>query len=142
MLFIIRKCIYISTGKTSMCQFLGQAVEFQSQNTFLYELFLNINLIRNLKLRPSLINLYLLLNIWLICFFKTWPCAILYTYQASLWLSGKDSACQCRRCGFNPWVRKIPWRRKWQPLQYSCLEISWTMEPGGLQSIGSQKSWT
>ena len=22
---------------------------------------------------------------------------------------------QCRRLGFNPWVRKIPWRRKWQP---------------------------
>ena len=31
------------------------------------------------------------------------------------WLSGKESACQCRRCKFNPWVRKIPWRRKWQP---------------------------
>ena len=31
------------------------------------------------------------------------------------WLSGKESACQCRRCGFNPWVRKIPWRRKGQP---------------------------
>ena len=23
---------------------------------------------------------------------------------------------------FNPWVGKVPWRRKWQPLQYSCLE--------------------
>ena len=22
---------------------------------------------------------------------------------------------QYRRCGFDPWVRKIPWRRKWQP---------------------------
>ena len=22
------------------------------------------------------------------------------------WLSGKESACQCRRCGFNPWSRK------------------------------------
>ena len=33
-------------------------------------------------------------------------------------LSGKESACQCRchrRPGFNSWVRKIPWRRKWQP---------------------------
>ena len=29
------------------------------------------------------------------------------------WLSGKESACQCRRRGFNPRVRKIPWRRKW-----------------------------
>ena len=24
------------------------------------------------------------------------------------------------------------------PLQYSCLEIPWTEEPGGLQSMGSQ----
>ena len=22
---------------------------------------------------------------------------------------------QCRRCRFDPWVRKIPWRRAWQP---------------------------
>ena len=31
------------------------------------------------------------------------------------WLSGKESTCQCGRCGFDPWVRTIPWRRKWQP---------------------------
>ena len=31
------------------------------------------------------------------------------------WLSGKESACQCRRRGFDSWVRKIPWKRKWQP---------------------------
>ena len=24
--------------------------------------------------------------------------------------------------GFDPWVGKILWRRKWQPLQYACLE--------------------
>ena len=32
--------------------------------------------------------------------------------------SGKEPTCQCRRCKrfrFNPWVRKILWRRKWQP---------------------------
>ena len=41
-----------------------------------------------------------------------------YPLRASQWLGGKESACQCRRCrrqGFDPWVRKIPWRRKWQP---------------------------
>ena len=37
-------------------------------------------------------------------------------YGLPWWLSGKESACQCRRCRFNPWVRKIPWRRKWQPI--------------------------
>ena len=31
------------------------------------------------------------------------------------WLNGKESTCQCRRCNFDPRVRKIPWRRKWQP---------------------------
>ena len=31
------------------------------------------------------------------------------------WLRGKESTCQCRRPGFDPWVRNIPWRRKWQP---------------------------
>ena len=34
------------------------------------------------------------------------------------WCNGKESTCQCRRCkrqGFNPWVRMIPWSRKWQP---------------------------
>ena len=30
------------------------------------------------------------------------------------WLRGKKFASQCRRCRFNPWVGKIPWRRKWQ----------------------------
>ena len=32
--------------------------------------------------------------------------------------SGKDAACQRRkhkRCGFDPWVGKIPWSRRWQP---------------------------
>ena len=31
------------------------------------------------------------------------------------WLSGTESACQCRKPEFDPWVGKIPWRRKWQP---------------------------
>ena len=31
-------------------------------------------------------------------------------------LSGKESACQCRRYGFDPWVRNTPWRRKLQPI--------------------------
>ena len=40
------------------------------------------------------------------------------------WHSGKESTCLCRRLqrlGFDPWIGKIPWRRKshwrgkWQP---------------------------
>ena len=33
----------------------------------------------------------------------------------ALRLGGKESACQRRRRRFDPWVRKIPWRRKRQP---------------------------
>ena len=33
-----------------------------------------------------------------------------------MWLSGKESTYQCRRHGFDPWARKVPWRRKWQPI--------------------------
>ena len=55
---------------------------------------------------------------------------------------GKEVICHCRRCkrhGFNPWVRKIPWRRAWQPISiFLPGEFRWTEEPGGLQSIGSQ----
>ena len=38
--------------------------------------------------------------------------------------SGKGSTNEgdTKRWGFDPWVRKIPWRRKWHPLQYSRLE--------------------
>ena len=41
----------------------------------------------------------------------------MYTYIWGLpwWLNAKEPACQCRRCGFDPWVGKIPWSRKWQP---------------------------
>ena len=32
--------------------------------------------------------------------------------------SGKEPTCQCRRCkrcGFDPWIGKMPWGRAWQP---------------------------
>ena len=31
------------------------------------------------------------------------------------WLNGKELACKCRTCRFDPWVGKIPWGREWQP---------------------------
>ena len=43
--------------------------------------------------------------------------------------SGKEPTRQCRRCkrcGFDPWVTKIPWERKWQ------LTPVWPEEPGSL----------
>jgi len=40
------------------------------------------------------------------------------------WLSGKESACECkrhRRHGFDPCIGKIPWRRKWLPTSVFLL---------------------
>ena len=31
------------------------------------------------------------------------------------WLSGKESTWNAGDFRFDPWVRKIPWRRAWQP---------------------------
>ena len=50
------------------------------------------------------------------------------------WISGKESAYQCKRHGFNHWVRKISWRRKWQ--------LTLVFLPGkshGQQFMGSQR---
>ena len=66
-------------------------------------------------------------------FFTTGSTWETYTRLGVIWLlwgfpggtSGKELPRQCRRykrCGFNPWVGKIPWRKKCNSLQYSCLE--------------------
>ena len=43
---------------------------------------------------------------------------------------------------FDSWVGKIPWRREWHPLQYSCLETS--MDRGAWQATAHRiaRSWT
>ena len=59
--------------------------------------------------------------------------------------SCKESVCQCRRhkrCRFDPWVGKIPWRRKWQPTPVgSCLKNSkdrgaWWTTVHGVARVG------
>ena len=55
------------------------------------------------------------------------------------WLSSKESACQCRRRRFKPWVRRIPWQKKMATHSSICAwEIPWTKEPGGLEFMVSQ----
>ena len=41
-----------------------------------------------------------------------------------------------------PGLGRSPGEGNGNPLQYPCLENSWTEEPGGPQSMGSQKSGT
>ena len=67
------------------------------------------------------------------------PCAIFGGFAGGA--SGKESTCRIgKRCAFDPWVRKIPLEKGIAP-DFSILawRIPWTEEPGGLQSMGSQR---
>ena len=53
--------------------------------------------------------------------------------------SGKESVCQCRRYrrrGFDPWVRRIPWRRAWQP-----IPVFLPRESHEQRSLAGYSSW-
>ena len=55
--------------------------------------------------------------------------------------SGKESACQCRRCkgrGFNPGSGRFPGVGNGNPLQYSWLDNSMDRGAWWVQSMGSQ----
>ena len=51
-----------------------------------------------------------------------------------LWLSWQRICLQCRRSGFNPWIRKIPWRRERLP-----TPVLWPGEFHGLYSPWGHK---
>ena len=49
----------------------------------------------------------------------------------------EESTCQCReheRCRFDPWVKKIPWSRKWQPIPIFLPEKFHGQEPSDTES--------
>ena len=57
------------------------------------------------------------------------------------WLSGKESACQCRRCrrhGFDPWVEKIPWRRI---CILSCILVFFPGKSHGQRNLAGYRQW-
>ena len=69
------------------------------------------------------LSLYILISFYLIQTFPIYKIImVLYMYYELIcvlsglpwWLNDKESACQCRRHGFNPWTAKILWRREWQ----------------------------
>ena len=58
------------------------------------------------------------------------------TEELPWWLSSKESACQCRRCGLHPWVGKSPWRKKWQPTQ-----VFLPVKSHGQRSLVGYSTW-
>ena len=59
-----------------------------------------------------------------------------------MWLSGKETACNARDPGLTPGAGRPSGEGNGNPVQYLAWEILWTEEPGRLQSMGSQESWT
>ena len=63
-----------------------------------------------------------------------------WTSQVALVVKNPPAnAGRCEICGLDPKVRKIPGGGHSNPLQYSCLRIPWTEEPGRLQPMGKQR---
>ena len=52
----------------------------------------------------------------------------------------KESACDVDDVGSSPGLGRSPEEGNGNPLQYTCLENSMTEEPGGLQSMVSQRA--
>ena len=87
------------------------------------------------QLIPALLLVLLgSLNLWSV------PTMFLDSEPVSRWLprwrSGKESACQFRRGRFGSWARKIPWRRKWQP-----IPVFLPGKSHGLQSLAGYGPW-
>ena len=91
--------------------------------------------------RKILLSVIFFLNHWTLCVHCwLWGNGSLKCFPGGT--SGKETACQCKRCRrrrFNPWIRKILWRRKWQPtLVFLPEKFHGQRRLGGLQYIGSQ----
>ena len=52
------------------------------------------------------------------------------------WLRGKRIGLQCRRPSFDPWVRKILWRREWLP-----TPVFFPGNPPGQRSLVGYSPW-
>ena len=62
---------------------------------------------------------------------------IVHSFEFPLWLTGKESACQCRRHRFDSWFRNISWRRKWQPTPVLLIGKS-----NGQKSLVGYRPWS
>ena len=62
-------------------------------------------------------------------------CVCVCMYGLPWWLSGKESTCQCRRCGFDPGLEDPLEKEMATHSSILAWEIPWTEEPGGLHTV-------
>ena len=74
-----------------------------------------MNMCRQLGVCNSLQSSIMFYNIYKVIWgFPSTLSMWLFAHQAT-WVKNPLQCRTCRRCGFNPWVKKIPWRRARQP---------------------------
>ena len=92
--------------------FFNSSLFLVSETFFLRSLFFSGSSFRN-SLSRDLLVINCLSFKWTVLSFTVSFCAV----GLPRGRSGKESTCQyrrCKRCGFYPWAREIPWSRKWQ----------------------------
>ena len=76
----------------------------------------------------------------ILCIHSTW-----HSYTSCIFLKADNLSvrkCQCRRlkrCWLHPWVKTIPWNRKWQPTPLCWPGKLHGQKPGEIQSMGSRR---
>ena len=81
-----------------------------------------------------------ILNIFFVVFSPTKQSFTQYIFIGDIYPTvgsmGKRICLQCRRCGFNPWLGKISWRRAWQP-----TPVFLPAESHGQRSLAGYSPW-
>ena len=131
--------------KCFLCLGEGLGIKLMKETTHCFFVFVFLRSNRVGSLQNSLIKWYSLKMNWQedTCAFKQdmyWTFMSLQEQTSSLVPQTVQNLLQCGRPGSEPQVGKILWRRAWQPTPvFLPIEPPWTEEPGGLQSMGSQR---
>ena len=128
------KKVYHSQFCENWVHFCSKNLKSNDKSQFLKNLksvILFVQSPREYKTLPSLESYYLVTLLW-----KLLPCG-----------SDSKECLQCGRPGFDPWVRKILWKREWLPMngypfQYSCLGNPTDRGAWEVTVHGITKSWT
>ena len=133
---ISRPILWLDLNPPSCLLFFVSSVPCLKSTVFswiswLFYLFLAWNLLSSLELVD-----YFMLFIFLVDCEYVYICVHIWSSQVAQW---KRISLEWRRRGFDLWVRKIPWRRAWQPPPVFLPGESHGEKPGGLKSIGLQR---
>ena len=103
------------------------------------KLLIRVNKNSNFIALPLISSYY-----WIYYLFLCWNLCLFFvlSYFTEVWLRWSRICLRCRRPGFNPWVRQIPWRREWLSTHSSIAwRIPRTEETSGCSRWSRRKSY-